>query len=507
MNKKAVIYTRVSSERQVDGYSLDSQEDLSKKQANQMGFEVEKIFREEGISGTTTNRPALQEMMAYCRDRKNGISAVFVFSLSRMNRNTENHLALRRLLAEKGVMLYSYSEPTGMSPAEEFVETIMAAKDQMENKLRAVNIANSLKRRFFLGHITSRPPIGYVFVKKNKKGTAQIDEELFKIVQETGYRIISEKLTTRQIATMWNNLGVRSKHSSRFKKFLPQSISKIYSNKFYAGILVSEKYGETKGKHKAMFTEDEFYQIRFVLASRRQNTQPKHIKLREDFPLRGILFCSECHSKLTGAWSKGRTKRYAYYACYSRLHTNNFFSRDKVEKDFIMLLQRLNFSEDYMQVFTALLREKYYGRTKLVRTSKTTATKELEELKEVRTAIGIKNAKGTYTDENYREMLDEINSQIAIKQGVIAEMKLTVVDIETILNFIKYYMTNFDKAWIASSVEGKQAIAGSMFPSGLTISKNKVRTATLARYYKLTKSLGQGVSLPVTRRPLSSNHL
>jgi len=46
--KKAVIYLRVSTEEQVDNFSLGTQEEICKKEATRRGFEVVQVFREEG---------------------------------------------------------------------------------------------------------------------------------------------------------------------------------------------------------------------------------------------------------------------------------------------------------------------------------------------------------------------------------------------------------------------------------------------------------------------------
>lgn len=67
----AVVYLRVSTEEQVDNYSLDTQEDICKKEADRKALTVVKIFREEGRSAKTINgRPALIEMLEYCRKNK-----------------------------------------------------------------------------------------------------------------------------------------------------------------------------------------------------------------------------------------------------------------------------------------------------------------------------------------------------------------------------------------------------------------------------------------------------
>ena len=63
VTKNAVIYVRVSTESQVDGYSLADQEDRCRKEAERQGFHVLKVYREEGISAKTLDRPQLEELM------------------------------------------------------------------------------------------------------------------------------------------------------------------------------------------------------------------------------------------------------------------------------------------------------------------------------------------------------------------------------------------------------------------------------------------------------------
>ena len=49
-NKQAVLYLRVSSEEQVENFSLNTQEEICRREALRRGFEVVEIFREEGKS-------------------------------------------------------------------------------------------------------------------------------------------------------------------------------------------------------------------------------------------------------------------------------------------------------------------------------------------------------------------------------------------------------------------------------------------------------------------------
>ena len=44
----AILYLRVSTEEQVDNFSLGTQEEICRKEATRMGMKIVKIFREEG---------------------------------------------------------------------------------------------------------------------------------------------------------------------------------------------------------------------------------------------------------------------------------------------------------------------------------------------------------------------------------------------------------------------------------------------------------------------------
>src|SRR3989338_3578630 len=106
--KKAVIYLRVSTEEQVDNFSLGSQEDICRKEAEKRGYEVVEVFREEGRSAKTIlGRPVLISLLEYCRKNKTKIQAVFAYRLDRISRQTADYLAIRKKLLENNVSIIS----------------------------------------------------------------------------------------------------------------------------------------------------------------------------------------------------------------------------------------------------------------------------------------------------------------------------------------------------------------------------------------------------------------
>ena len=136
--QKAILYLRVSTEEQVDNFSLDTQEELCRKEAEKRGYQVTQVFREEGRSAKNiSGRPILISLLEYCRKHKREVQALFVYRLDRVSRITADYLAIRKKLGEQDVTIVSATEPTGDSPTEKLVETILAGFAQLDNDIRS----------------------------------------------------------------------------------------------------------------------------------------------------------------------------------------------------------------------------------------------------------------------------------------------------------------------------------------------------------------------------------
>ena len=107
MDKKAVIYSRVSStgDRQDTSRQIRDLEIL----ANQRNLKIEKTY-EEHISGAkkTQDRPVLKECLDYCFT--NNIDILLISELSRLGRNVDDVLANVRLCKEKHLNVYFQKE-------------------------------------------------------------------------------------------------------------------------------------------------------------------------------------------------------------------------------------------------------------------------------------------------------------------------------------------------------------------------------------------------------------
>jgi DNA invertase Pin-like site-specific DNA recombinase len=125
--KRVVIYARVSSTEQLNGYSLDAQIDLCREWANEQGYKVVQVYTEPGKSAKTDNRPQFQRMISNVQTGQAG--AVVIHKVDRFARNLLDLLQYKKLLKDVGVSVYSVSEEflNGDSPENELVLRIIGA--------------------------------------------------------------------------------------------------------------------------------------------------------------------------------------------------------------------------------------------------------------------------------------------------------------------------------------------------------------------------------------------
>lgn len=109
--KKCAIYIRVSSERQVQGFSLDGQKRELIDYAKTKQIEVADIYVEEGKSGKSIEgRDAFQKMMYDVTRQDSEVGYVLVFKLSRFGRNIRDILNSINILNKYGIHLLTKEE-------------------------------------------------------------------------------------------------------------------------------------------------------------------------------------------------------------------------------------------------------------------------------------------------------------------------------------------------------------------------------------------------------------
>ena len=130
MNKITVLYARVSTEAQ----SIDSQVLALNRYCTINEIKDFKMLLDEGISGSKSSRPALNELMALVEQDK--VLTIVTYSLSRLSRSSSHLLALLELFQRKNIEFISLTESISLkSPSGKMMVTILSALAEFERNL------------------------------------------------------------------------------------------------------------------------------------------------------------------------------------------------------------------------------------------------------------------------------------------------------------------------------------------------------------------------------------
>ncbi len=482
--KNAVVYLRVSTEEQVDNYSLDTQAEICSREASKRGLTIIQTFREEGRSAKTiTGRPVLIEMLEFCRKHKKEIEAIIIYRLDRISRQTADYLAIRKKLFECEIKLISATEPTGDSPTEKFVETMLAGFAQMDNDVRSERTKNGMKARFMSGLHSGYVPIGYL----NQNSYTIKDSETFEAMREGWDIMATGDKTLREMVGILSAKGIYggTKHGKRCV-LRHQQLSRIFRNKFYAGYVVSKKYGrEIRGQHPPMVSEEKFYRVQAILDGRNTNIALPLAKRNRDnpnFPLRRIVKCKHCGGSFTGANSHGHGGEYHYYFCQKRCEGENV-SDKKLEAATKNTLNGIALKEKAVSLFNAFLRRKYYERIKTLQKRREEADTELKKLYEFRQALIEKNIAGIYSDEIFKEQNKLVEKKIQARAVANNDEILEKYNLEKITEFVKDKLGNLVQTYTDSELQEKRTLLGSIFPSGLVWGGNGYSNLQISQFY------------------------
>lgn len=233
---KIAAYCRVSTEKEAQIDSLEKQIEFFNEFTKKNGYELYKLYADEGISGKQIkHRKQFQQMMIDAKAKK--FDKVVVKDVSRFARNTVDLLQSVRELKSYGVQVDFLNNGEVMEGGSEFILTILGAMAQQES-------ANMSKRVKFGKDITAKkgrvPNLVFGYDKiPDERYTLKINEEEAKIVKEIFESYVYKRIGTTKIAWNLNDRGIRTKKTK--SKWVQTSIVRMLKNPIYTGRVTNKK--------------------------------------------------------------------------------------------------------------------------------------------------------------------------------------------------------------------------------------------------------------------------
>lgn len=165
--EEIAIYARVSSERQKEEQTIDSQIAALKEETHRRGWELrpERIFCDEGYSGANLERPGLEALRDLIYE--GAISTVLVYAPDRLARKYALQVLLLEEFARGGTEVEFLRAVKGESPEEQLLLQFqgMIAEYERAQIVERTRRGKRHKARQGLVNVLSGAPYGYQYVK------------------------------------------------------------------------------------------------------------------------------------------------------------------------------------------------------------------------------------------------------------------------------------------------------------------------------------------------------
>lgn len=312
---KVALYVRVSTTSQMEeGYSIEEQKAKLESYCDIKDWHIYKVYTDGGFSGSTTERPALEQLIKDAQSKL--FDTVLVYKLDRLSRSQKDTLYLiEDIFLKNNIEFVSLLENFDTStPFGRAVIGLLSVFAQLERE--------QIKERMQLGKLGRAKSGKSMMWAKTSYG--------YNYDKETGSMTVNEyeALAVKEIFTSYlagmSITKLRDKINDEYPKqpaWSYRTIRGILANPVYCGL--NQYKGQTfQGTHKAIISLVDFEQTQRELAKRQQTAKelsnPRPFQAK--YMLSGLAQCGYCHAPLKVILGQKRKDgtRFKRYECYQR---------------------------------------------------------------------------------------------------------------------------------------------------------------------------------------------
>ena len=343
----AGLYFRLSQEdeRQGESVSIDNQRSMLRKYAEERGFEIHDEYIDDGVSGTTFDRPDVQRLLD---DAKTGIiNTIIVKDLSRFGRNyIEVGQYVDYVFPAFGIRFIAIQDNVDTENRDSNAMEMMPIMNifnewhaaNTSKKIRAVKKAHAKE-----GIYTAKKAAYGYKIGTDKKRTPVIDEETAPIVRRI-FEMYASGISPIKIAETLNLEGVMSPATYAYSQigqkpkpnvmglWTATTIREMLNKIIYIGHMAQLRWTSLSYKNHKRFRRDEsewaiVYNTHEPIISqelwnrcqerKKSVAKGRRTKVGYTHPLSGFLFCADCGNKmkLSTIISRSTGKRLYRFDC------------------------------------------------------------------------------------------------------------------------------------------------------------------------------------------------
>jgi len=337
---KVAIYVRVSTQRQAQAQTSAQQLERLRAHLQAENYELmdQDIFDDEGYSGASLKRPALDRL----RDAvaQNRFDRVLITAPDRLARNYVHQVLLLEELQSHGCQVAFLDRPLSQDPHDQLLLQVRGAVAEYERTLIVERTRRGRLAKLKAGSLLpwTQPPYGYRTAPDRPRAphTVRVDQVQGAIIQQIFARYLQTGVTLYSLALELQACGVATPRGQKLWNL--GTLRGILSNPAYSGFLYAQRkepkpvtgrrsslrpVGQTKWRYvaqppehwmlvaqiPALVSPEQFRQVQEKLAHNQRCARRNNHT--HDYLLRALVSCGHCQLTATG-----RTQRvYSYYVC------------------------------------------------------------------------------------------------------------------------------------------------------------------------------------------------
>jgi DNA invertase Pin-like site-specific DNA recombinase len=418
--KNVLVYSRVSTDEQALGHSIDFQEETILRHCRMKNYNVIKCYREDYSAKDFESRPEWKKILTFiksCQKTSLPIHSIVILRPDRYSRNLLLSFSEKNKLSELGCSVeFLEGQVDDTSPDALLLQAIGYALPQVENsKISRRSCEGSHKARKS-GCFTGIAPKGYKNIRtEDEKSTLEFNNDA-PLIKEAFEKMASGTYSADEVRRWLNSQGMNISKNG----FLD-----IIRNVTYTGkIRVKEFRGEPEqivlGLHPQLISDELFAVANDVLKGRKRKMKFKDDK-SELYPLKGHLVCPIHGRTLSAYGSKSRNGQiYHYYVC-----TKNRCPRypvDHAHSEIERLLGEVQFSARVIKSYRSIL-ERLFDSEDSMRTKAIQVTKdEILNLKQRKERIQNEYMDGNISSQDYQELKMNIDTKVFENERKLKDM-------------------------------------------------------------------------------------
>lgn len=302
---QATIYIRVSTDDQArHGFSLAEQREACRARASGLGATTIGEFADEGISGSTLDRPGLASLRDAVRNNK--IDLIVVRDPDRLSRKLSHQLLLTEEFEKAGVKLEFIDFDWKDSPEGRLFYSVRGAISEYEREKIRDRMARGKDQKARQGGI----PIGfynYGYIYSPETGKVIVNDTEAPVVNNIFHWFVFEDIGMNGVARRLNKTGIPTKKGRG--KWHRNVVRQILRNPVYIGYW---RYKEFSIPVPGIVDAEVWNKAQQKLKEARRLWAGLS---RNEYLLSGIISCAECGNTMTGVYTKWWDKKERRYTC------------------------------------------------------------------------------------------------------------------------------------------------------------------------------------------------